>query len=336
LGTERGRIDIADLGDVRRVELFGDLYSFHRRRAAHLVFETTYSEALLRLIARNKGIDYLKDEIDRDFEPGYLFEPMRRLITRYVDVTRIGACHVLDYGCGSAASTVNLARILPQARIAGIDIAPGLVEIGRARVREFGLQDRIELHVVEPNTPLPFEPARFDLVMADGVFEHIDPRARSSCFGEVWRVMRPGGHLFVRETPNRFFPYDGHTSRLPFVHWLPLWLAGPLVRALSPRGLSDRSNSTLVEVGLIGLTYYEVLRHIRAAGGQPEDLTRTNRHCVEDFFLFWIRKEPRVSRRAIKLVVHAAFHVLELIVRPLGVPIAALLPSLDLCVRKVR
>ena len=336
MGTGPGRINIADLGDVRRVELFGDLYSFHQRRAAHLVFETTYSEALLCLIARNKGIAYLKDEIDRDFEPGYLHEPMRRLITRYVDVATIGACHVLDYGCGSAASTVNLARILPQARIAGIDIAPGLVEIGRARVRELGLQDRIALHVVEPDAPLPFEPARFDLVMADGVFEEIYPRSRSSCFGEVWRVMRRGAHLFVRETPNRLFPYDGHTSWLPFVHWLPLLLAGPLVRALSPRGLSDRSNGKLVESGLIGVTYHEVLRRIRAGGGRPDDITRINPHCVEDFFHFWIKKERRASRRGIKLAVRAAFHVLERIVRPLGVPIAALLPSLELCIRKAR
>jgi hypothetical protein len=38
-------------------------------------------------------------------------------------------------------------------------------------------------------------------------------------------MLPAGGHLVIVETPNRLWYYDGHTSMLPFFHWLPDELA---------------------------------------------------------------------------------------------------------------
>ena len=331
---ERARMKITDLGDRRRVELVGRLHTYENGSTSSVVFETPYSEAFLRLVVRSKSIEFLKDEIDREAEPNYLREPMRRLLGRFLDLERLGACDVLDYGCGGAASSVTLARILPRARITGIDVSPNTIEIGRARLRELGMEDRIEIRLTSPDGPLPFEAERFDIVLCDGVLEHIPRRRRAHYLGEIWRVMRRGGHLFIRETPNRLFPFEGHTSRLPFVHWLPLALAGAIVRALSPNKLRACSNANLAEDGFIGVTYSEVLRCIRAGGGVPTDLTRSNPACVDDFFHFWLVREHRPLHRTAKLAIRISFRVLHAAMRPLGTPVAALLPSLDLCIRK--
>lgn len=53
--------------------------------------------------------------------------------------------------------------------------------------------------VIEPDKPLPYEGARFDLVMAMDVIEHVpDPLP---WLRDVWRVLKPGGSAFFT-TPN--------------------------------------------------------------------------------------------------------------------------------------
>lgn len=77
--------------------------------------------------------------------------------------------------------------------------------------------------VIDPDRPLPFGDASFDLIVADYVFEHVEkPEAVAS---ELMRVMKPGGILFAR-TPNKrgyvklfsaLVPNRLHTAVLKFV-----------------------------------------------------------------------------------------------------------------------
>jgi len=98
---------------------------------------------------------------------------------------------VLDLGCGR---TGGIERFWEKAAFAaGVD--PDLDSLRERKnalpvVRAFG--DR-----------LPFADSTFDLVVSVWVFEHIE--APDAVFGEVARVMRPGGH-FVFLTPNAMNP----------------------------------------------------------------------------------------------------------------------------------
>ena len=60
-----------------------------------------------------------------------------------------------------------------------------------------------ETVVIQPDAPLPFADAAFDLVVSDFVFEHIQDPALVSA--ELARVLKPGGWLCAR-TPNRYGP----------------------------------------------------------------------------------------------------------------------------------
>ena len=55
---------------------------------------------------------------------------------------------VLDLGCGPADITVRVARLLPACRVTGIDAVPEMLRLGRARVHDAGLEDRVVLEQV--------------------------------------------------------------------------------------------------------------------------------------------------------------------------------------------
>ncbi len=81
--------------------------------------------------------------------------------------------------------------------VVGIDISDGMLEGGRAKVREQGLADRLEL-VQADAADLPFDDDSFDgAFVAFGVrnFEDLQAGLR-----DIRRVLRPGAPLVVLET----------------------------------------------------------------------------------------------------------------------------------------
>lgn len=115
-----------------------------------------------------------------------------------------GPLAILDVATGTADVAIALAGAMPRASVTGIDLSRKMVDIGRRKVAQAGLSDRVGL-VVADCLDLPFEDEAFDAVtVAYGVrnFERLLDGYR-----EMFRVLRPGGSLTVIElsTPaNRF------------------------------------------------------------------------------------------------------------------------------------
>jgi SAM-dependent methyltransferase len=79
---------------------------------------------------------------------------------------------------------------------------------------------------------LPLPDGCVDLVICAQVYEHVPDAAQ--LFGEIERVLRPGGVVFF-SGPNWLFPIEPHYF-LPFLHWLPsAWAA----RTLRATGLGE-------------------------------------------------------------------------------------------------
>lgn len=53
--------------------------------------------------------------------------------------------------------------------------------------------------LIEPKTTLPFEDGRFDVIVSENTFEHIEDAEHAA--SELYRVLKPGGYLCAR-TPN--------------------------------------------------------------------------------------------------------------------------------------
>jgi SAM-dependent methyltransferase len=125
---------------------------------------------------------------------------------------------VLDIGCGTGALLVELAK--GGADVTGVDTfeeAGGIDrEIAEARMREHGLSIPLRQGTA---AELPFEAGAFDIAVSIGMLEHVSPDARRRVLPEMFRVVRPGGFLFLIAGPTNLTPYDQHIPGNPFANW---------------------------------------------------------------------------------------------------------------------
>ena len=104
--------------------------------------------------------------------------------------------NILDVATGTGDLAIRIAHTLHPDHITGIDLSDGMLEIGRKKAKDAGLDNIIEF-VQGDCLDLPFDDNTFDCVtVAYGVrnFEHLDQGYR-----QMQRVLRPGGMLCVIE-----------------------------------------------------------------------------------------------------------------------------------------
>jgi SAM-dependent methyltransferase len=112
---------------------------------------------------------------------------------------------VLDIGTGTGEAALFLAREFPRASVRGIDVAEEMIRLAQRKV---GLDPtgRVAFRVADA-ADLPYEDASFDLVAQLNM---------PPFFGEIARVLRPGGTVIVAaswgpQTP--FYTPDGVLER---------------------------------------------------------------------------------------------------------------------------
>ena len=104
--------------------------------------------------------------------------------------------HIIDIATGTGDLAIALARKIPQATVTGIDLSQGMVDIGKKKIVEAQLDDRVDLLTADC-LAMPFDNASADAItVAYGVrnFEHLDRG-----YAEMFRVLKPGGLLCVVE-----------------------------------------------------------------------------------------------------------------------------------------
>lgn len=137
----------------------------------------------------------------------------------------------LDYGCADGGYTASLIDHGATAAI-GVDVIPERVEAASAAY------PAIPFYLAQPGDGLPmFESESFDGIFMNEVLEHVADEADTLC--DLRRILKPGGYLVVI-SPNRGFPFEGHSIRLgrwtskrptPLVPWLPRSLTDRWVTA---------------------------------------------------------------------------------------------------------
>ena len=110
---------------------------------------------------------------------------------------------LLDIATGTGDFAILAAEMLKPQKLVGADISEGMMEIGRKKVQEKGLQNIISFEK-EDCQALSYPEGTFDAVTAAfGIrnFADLDKGLREMC-----RVLKPGGHLSIVEltTPVSF------------------------------------------------------------------------------------------------------------------------------------
>lgn len=104
--------------------------------------------------------------------------------------------HVLDAGCGVCGPSIDIAQNIQGVRIDAITLSPAQANTARELVQQAGLTDRIQVHIGDFHH-LPFADNVFDLVF---FFESSGYSYNYQLlFSEVYRVLRPGGSLYIKE-----------------------------------------------------------------------------------------------------------------------------------------
>ncbi len=103
---------------------------------------------------------------------------------------------ILDIATGTGDLAINLVETGAE-KIVGLDISPGMLEVGKKKITHKKLDHTIEM-VVGDSENLPFEANSFDAItVAFGVrnFETLEKG-----LAEIHRVLAPGGTFVVLET----------------------------------------------------------------------------------------------------------------------------------------
>jgi 2-polyprenyl-3-methyl-5-hydroxy-6-metoxy-1,4-benzoquinol methylase len=270
--------------------------------------ETDYPVDLVAAILEVKGPLWLCDEILRESHPDYVEHDLRYAIFPFVEPSAFEGARVLDFGCGSGASTMVLGRLLPDAEIVGVELEEDLLSIARLRARHRGLEG-IRLEVSPSPDELPAGVGTFDFIFFSAVYEHLLPDERRRLPALLWSVLKPGGIVFLNETPHRWFPVETHTTGLPLLNFLPDRLAHRAALRLSRRVSGRADWPTLLRQGIRGATPDEILGDFAAAGGRPR-LLQPHRMGIGDAVDLWYAHGvPTAKRRAMRAVLAAVSSV---------------------------
>lgn len=113
---------------------------------------------------------------------------------------------VLDIGCGAGGIDCLLVNDYGAAKVTAIDVEAPVLETARARIREAGISDQVELLQVEPG-PLPFAASTFEVVFSKDSIVHIP--GKHELTADVFRILKPGG-VFVAS--DWLMSHDGEPS----------------------------------------------------------------------------------------------------------------------------
>lgn len=109
---------------------------------------------------------------------------------------------ILDIATGTGDFAIEAMSLKPQ-KIVGVDISEGMLEKGRIKIKEKGLDNIISLQIGDSES-LPFATGEFDAILCSfGVrnFEHLEKG-----LAEMYRVLKAGGQVVIIEfsQPEKF------------------------------------------------------------------------------------------------------------------------------------
>jgi len=178
--------------------------------------------------------------------------------------------HLLEIGCGWGGFAIEAVR-RTGCRVTGLTLSPAQLELARERVRQAGLSDHIELHLLDYRDIQ----GAYDRIVSIEMLEAVGHEYLGLFFNRCAELLRPGGRLAIQVITIPDERYEAYRTDPDWIqkHIFPGGLL-PCRRALEA-AWTAHSPLTLRSCDDIGLHYAPTLRAWRAAfNAQSEALTR--------------------------------------------------------------
>lgn len=137
--------------------------------------------------------------------------------------SRMTKAKLLDVGCAEGLISFYLSPHFNF--VVGADVDK--VAVQRAKKYK---KKNLTFRLLNSDGSFPFKNGTFDIIVANQIYEHAeDPKLLMK---EIHRVLKLDGICFLG-AGNRLVVKDAHYPNLPFVSWIPVWLANCYVRLSS-------------------------------------------------------------------------------------------------------
>lgn len=120
-----------------------------------------------------------------------------------------------DLGCGTGVMACEAARL--GAMVHAVDISPAMLSLAEARAQREG----VALHPHHASF-LTFNPGEgvLDLVVTRAAFHHLPDFWKAVALRRIWRMLKPGGRLYLRDVIFDVPPQDVPETVEAWITWL--------------------------------------------------------------------------------------------------------------------
>lgn len=307
LTAAQGSVEISPLPNGRfRVTLKPhDRNAFIPRASCETTFPPDVIEAFL-----NSSFNWLCDSLARHDDPECLKDVLRKQLSAYVGESDFRGKRLLDFGCGSGASTFCMGEMLPDTEVVGVELDALNIELARRVLAVRGLSN-VRFLVSPDANSLPPAIGTFDFVMLSAVYEHLLPKERARVMPLIWLSMNYGGVLFINQTPYRYFPLEHHSTGLWFINYLPDSISFFLARNISrinPEVNRSSDWTDHLRGGIRGGTEGEILGNLRLSGSGRATVIQPRFH---NRAMYWLSCTNPERRRLLKKSVAVLFRLTD-------------------------
>jgi 2-polyprenyl-3-methyl-5-hydroxy-6-metoxy-1,4-benzoquinol methylase len=256
--------------------------------------QTVFSANIIEFLVGRLGCAQLPEFIRRYDEQGVL-AVLKKQVLSYFKPDEFEGKRLLDFGCGFGASTLGLARVLPETELVGVDLQSERTEIAE-QISVLQELRNVRFLTSPAGDQLPADIGKFDFVMLSAVYEHLLPQERRTVMPMLWSVMKPGAAIFINQTPYRYFPYEHHSTGLWFINYMPDKLSHFTARKFSKRDASKYDRviqtspnwETHLRGGLRGGTEWEIVRNLTRGTPFRARILQPRPDCARDRADYWL------------------------------------------------
>ena len=274
--------------------------------------QTTFPLEMIQYWLERTGFCWLCERLSRHEDQTTITAILKRQLFAYFSPEEFAGKKLLDFGSGSGASTLAIARMLPQTEIIGIELEADRVEIAN-RMKAYRGSQNVRFLCSPAGDQLPEDTHDFDYVMLSAVYEHLLPGERKALMPLLWSSLKTGGAMFINQTPYRYSPYEAHSTGLWFINYMPDAMTHWTARHFAKRNPDNRSKDWNVHLrgGIRGATEKEIIRNLTQGDMQSARILQPRQNGLRDRADLWLSATNPQRYRTLKKTIAQAFRLTD-------------------------